>query len=86
MFWIIFILFPRLTLLVTYLIGSMQEIFPNETPFLVDVIGAIFAPLGWAAYQLWKAGYPDWAVIGLCVLQVIGWLSGGASSSRRSKS
>jgi len=56
----------------------------NSTPLFVDIIGAIFAPLALVAYYLYELGYPDWAVAGLVVFQVLDWLSLRGCRSRKS--
>jgi len=85
LFWIAFCVFPRLTVLIMYLTSGVQGTFPNQTPFWFDFFGVLLAPLLWAAFQLYKAGYPDWAIFGLIVLQVFGWFSAFSGSGSKNK-
>lgn len=69
--WFLFFTFgmPRTTLFLYYF---FLEIPHNETPFALDLIGAIFAPHLLVAYWLYEANYHPLLV----VLFVIRWFIG----------
>ena len=70
--------FPRFTLVVVWLLGAMPA---NQTPFIADVLAAIFAPRFLIAWWLYEAqAHP--LLIGLFVLAGI-WEF--LHSSRRTK-
>jgi hypothetical protein len=52
MFLVLSLFFPRLTLLCYWLFGDMP---PNSTPFIADVLGAVFVPNLLVAYWAWES-------------------------------
>ena len=74
--------FPRATLLLTWLFGTIPA---NDTPFVVDVIGAIFAPrllVAWWAYCL---NLHPLLIILFVIGGVFELFGGGGSATRRKK-
>lgn len=68
--------FPRLTLLLVWLFGTIPA---NDTSFVLDVIGAIFAPRLLVGWWLYVAGAHPLLII-LFVLAGLSELFGGGSS------
>jgi hypothetical protein len=69
--------FPRLTLLISFLMGAIPD---NPTPFLVDVIAAMIAPRLLIAYWLYVGGH-SWWLVGLFIWLWIANLGGTSSVS-----
>jgi len=70
---------PRVTLIVAYLTHSMP---PNNVPFLLDVLGAVFLPrVLICIYIAFTVGYNEWFWLHLIVALVVY----GFSSSKGKK-
>lgn len=74
-FWFLLIglIFPRLTLFITYFWGNIPL---NYIPFVCDVFGAIFVPRFLIAIYCFTLGYPVWGTFYL-IFQVLEWLAVG---------
>ena len=77
--------FPRLTLLLCWLTHAMPT---NTTPFLIDIIGVLFAPRLLIAYWLFAGGYSYWLVAIFTILGLFGDLGltlGGSEQLKKQK-
>jgi len=73
--------FPRLTLLFYWLENNIPA---NDTPLIVDLIGAIFAPHLLVAWWMYVLGLHP-LLIGFFVIAGLLELGGGSSASSRRK-
>lgn len=74
------LLFPRPTLLLAWLFGIMPA---NGTPFLADLLGAIFAPRFLIAWWLYEAQAHPFLIGLFVVFGILEFVGGGSSASRR---